>query len=159
MARFLKNTPLVPESNLAASLPSVPSSAYGDPPFTGLIRFNQATNRIEYYSSNILDGVAMGWTALAVQGTVQPYVESPGVGNGTQTQFTMNQSEYAADAIMVFVGGVYQQPTVSYTVSGAQLNFTTAPPSASSPQNTIIVIHNIFSTTAIPQNQVALALN
>ena len=49
MARYLKNPQIGKGFNLAAQLPIVPSSAYGDAPISGLIRFNQATSRIEFY--------------------------------------------------------------------------------------------------------------
>ena len=48
MARFLKNPDLANGAQ-AARLPIVPSSAYGDVPTNGLIRFNQATNRVEFF--------------------------------------------------------------------------------------------------------------
>ena len=45
MARFLKNPDLAYGAQ-AAKLPIVPSSAYGDTPTNGLIRFNQSSSRI-----------------------------------------------------------------------------------------------------------------
>ena len=53
MARFLKNPDIGTSISQAAKLPIVPSSSYGDTPTNGLIRFNQATNRIEFYYNGI----------------------------------------------------------------------------------------------------------
>ena len=68
MARFLKN-PDIANGAQAARLPIVPSSAYGDAPTNGLIRFNQATNRIEFYYNG-------AWSQIAKIGSVQIVVGS-----------------------------------------------------------------------------------
>ena len=138
MARFLKNPDLTPGAQ-AAKLPIVPSSAYGDSPTNGLIRFNQATNRIEFYYNG-------AWSQIAKIGTVQIVIDSLGPGDGTTINFTMTQQETDPTAVAVFVGGVYQQPTTHYTVSGYGISFTTAPPLGTVTPTTIVVIHNINST-------------
>jgi len=143
MARFLKNPDLAPGAQ-AAKLPIVPSSAYGDTPINGLIRFNQATNRIEFYYNG-------AWSQIAKIGSVQLVVDSSGsgslaYGDGTTINFTMSQQETDATAIAVFVGGVYQQPNTHYTVSGYGLSFFTAPPLGTITPTSIVVIHNINST-------------
>jgi hypothetical protein len=138
MARFLKNPQLAPGAS-GAVLPIVPSSAYGDAPVSGLIRFNQATNRIEFYYNN-------AWSQVAKIGSVQISVDQVGVGDGTTSTFTMSQSESDPTAIAVFVGGVYQTATTHYTVSGTQINFQAAPPLGSITPTQIVVIHNINST-------------
>jgi hypothetical protein len=141
MGRFLKNPTLAPESGaLATVLPSVPSSAYGDSPVNGLIRFNQTSNYIEYYYNG-------AWSQVAKQGTVALNIDTLGPGDGTTKNFTMTQSESDPRNVLVFVGGVYQQPTVAYTVSSYTISFTTAPPLGSMTPTTIIVIHNAFSTS------------
>ena len=45
MGRLLKN-PDIAQGALAARLPIVPDSTYGDPPTNGLIRFNQDTKTL-----------------------------------------------------------------------------------------------------------------
>ena len=52
MARFLKNPTVHDNPNFAVTLPIVPSSSFGDAPTSGLIRFNQATSRIEFFYNN-----------------------------------------------------------------------------------------------------------
>jgi hypothetical protein len=73
------------------------------------------------------------------------------VGDGTTTNFTMSQAETDPTAIVVTIGGVYQLPGTSYTVSGTTISFTSAPPAPSLPNspNRINIIHNINSTNAV----------
>jgi hypothetical protein len=138
MARFLKNPDLAYGAQ-AAKLPIVPSSSYGDTPANGLIRFNQATNRIEFYYNG-------AWSQIAKIGSVQIVVDNLGPGDGTTVNFTMTQQESDPTAVAVFVGGVYQQPSTHYTVSGYGLAFNVAPPLGTINPTSIVVIHNINST-------------
>ena len=140
MARFLKNPDLTRSGKLAARLPVVPNNSYGDAPVDGLIRFNQATSRIEFYYNN-------NWSEVAKIGTVQLLTDIIGTSNGLTTQiFTMQQAESDPTAVAVFVGGVYQQPT-SYSVSGTNITFSAPPPAPTGmSRNEIVVIHNINST-------------
>jgi hypothetical protein len=139
MARYLKNPQLAAGAQ-AALLPVVPSSAYGDTPINGLIRFNQATSKIEFYYNN-------AWAQVAHIGTVQLVVDTF-IGDGLTQAFTMTQSESDPTAIAVFIGGVYQQPTTNYSVSGYGISFTSPPPAPGVNPNQIVVIHNINSTNA-----------
>ena len=138
MGRYLKNPDLAQGSS-AARLPIIPSGSQGDSPVTGLIRFNQATSRIEFFYNN-------AWSQIAKIGSVQIVVDSLGPGDGITANFTMSQQETDPTAIAVFVGGVYQQPTTHYTVSGVGIQFTTAPPLGTITPTQIIVIHNLNST-------------
>ena len=121
-------------------MPIVPSSAFGDAPSNGLLRFNQATSRIEFYYNG-------AWSQVAKIGTVQIVTDSF-TGDGVTNTFTMSQIESDANSIAVFVGGVYQQPTTNYTVNGTTIiTFSVAPPAVTLASPTaIIVIHNINST-------------
>jgi len=140
MARFLKNPRPTDNATFAMQLPIVPSSAYGDAPTSGLLRFNQATSRIEFYYNG-------AWSQVAKIGSVQLVTDSF-TGDGATTTFTMSQAESDPTAIAVFIGGVYQIPTTHYSVNGSTIITFQAPPpqyTGSSP-TTIIVIHNINST-------------
>ena len=139
MARFFKNPDIVKNGKLAARLPIVPSSAYGDTPVDGLIRYNQNSKRIEFYYNGV-------WSQVAKIGSVQIVAETVGYGDGSNSAFTMSQSETDPTAIAVFVGGVYQTPTVHYTVSGTSINFQSPPPLGTINPTQIVVIHNINST-------------
>jgi hypothetical protein len=121
-------------------MPIVPSSAFGDAPANGLLRFNQASSRIEFYYNG-------AWSQVAKIGTVQIVTDSF-IGDGITNTFTMSQIENDANSIAVFVGGVYQQPSTNYTVNGTTtIAFSVAPPAVTiSSPTAIIVIHNINST-------------
>jgi hypothetical protein len=140
MARLLKNPLPHDNATLAMQMPIVPSSAFGDAPSNGLLRFNQATSRIEFYYNG-------AWSQVAKIGTVQIVTDSF-TGDGVTNTFTMSQIESDANSIAVFVGGVYQQPTTNYTVNGTTIiTFSVAPPAVTLASPTaIIVIHNINST-------------
>lgn len=140
MARFLKNPDLSPNST-AARLPIVPSSAYGDSATSGLIRFNESNNRIEFFYSG-------AWNQIAKVGSV-PLVVDEFTGDGSTTgPFLMTQSELNDSDILVTIGGVYQQPTTHYYVVGYQIWFTSPPPAPGINPNKIVVVHNINSTNA-----------
>ena len=138
MARLLKNPDLSPGS-LAARLP-LATSAQADAPVNGLIRFNTTNSKVEFYYNN-------AWNQIAKIGTV-PIVVDDLIGDGVTTNFTMSQSESDPTAVAVFIGGVYQQPTTNYTVSGTTIAFTSPPPAPGVNPNRITVIHNLNSTNA-----------
>ena len=139
MARFAKNPDITKGGRLAARLPIVPSSSYGDAPIDGIIRFNQGSKRIEFYYNGT-------WSQVAKIGSVQIVAETVGYGDGSNSVFTMSQSETDPTAIAVFVGGVYQTPTTHYTVSGTSITFQSPPPLGTINPTQIVVIHNINST-------------
>jgi len=140
MARFFKNPDLTKGGRLAARLPIVPNTSYGDAPTNGIIRFNQATSRIEFYYNG-------AWSSVAKIGSVQLVVDSF-AGDGTTTAFinAMSQAETDPTAIIVTIGGVYQQPTTHYSVSGQTITFVSPPPAPGVNPNQIVIIHNINST-------------
>ena len=52
-------------------------------------------------------------------------------GTGSQTVFTLNSASFGENFTFVYINGVYQQKN-TYTVSGATLTFSEAPPFTSS---------------------------
>ena len=140
MARYLKNPDITKGGRLAARLPLVPNSSYGDTPVDGLIRFNQANSKVEFYYNNT-------WNTVAKVGTVALVVDDL-TGDGIQQIFSMAQSESDPTAIAVFIGGVYQQPTTNYTVAGSSIIFQGPPPAPGINPNRITIIHNLNSTNA-----------
>lgn len=138
MARFLKNPDLA-QNSTAARLPMVPNSSYGDSPSDGIIRFNTASSRIEFFYNG-------AWNQVAKIGSVQLVVDNL-TGDGISTTYTMAQLESDPTAIAVFIGGVYQIPTTNYTVNGTTtITFTSPPPAPGVNPNQIVIIHNINST-------------
>ena len=141
MGRYLKNTQLQGGS-YAVQLPLGSSSVGPDSPVNGQIRYNQTNSRIEFYYNST-------WNQVAKIGNVQIIVDTvTGTQDGTNNIFTMSQAETDPKAVIVTIGGVYQQPTVHYTVSGTTITFTTAPPPPGINPNQIVVIHNLNSTDA-----------
>lgn len=140
MGRYVKNTE-APSGSYAIRLPVTPSAAVGpDSPVDGQIRFNQGLSRVEMFFNSV-------WNQIAKIGKVSLVVDDL-VGDGTSTNFTMSQAETDPSAIAVFIGGVYQQPTTNYTVSGTTISFTSAPPAPGVYPNKITIIHNLNSTDA-----------
>jgi hypothetical protein len=141
MGKLVKNPDIAP-GTLGVRLP-IATTSQSDSPVNGVIRFNSTTSKIEFYYNN-------AWNQVAKIGSVQLVVDDL-VGDGSQQNFTMSQSESDATAIIVTIGGVYQLPTTSYTVSGTTISFTSAPPAPSMPSspNRINIIHNINSTNAV----------
>ena len=144
MARYLKNTQLKGGS-YSVQLPLGTNTLGPDSPISGQIRFNQTTNKIEFYYNNT-------WNQVAKIGTVQVNVDQMYTADGVN-QYTMSQSYLTGQesSVLVFVGGVQQIPTVNYTFSSGEIsNQLYLQPSTSGDANQpIIVIHNLNSTKTI----------
>lgn len=106
------------------------------------MRWNQTTNKVEYYYSG-------AWQQFAKIGTVDLVIDEF-TGDNSQTTFVMSQVETDPKNLLVTISGVYQAPTNNYTVSGYNIVFTSPPPAVdtSGNPNKIIVVHNINSTNA-----------
>jgi hypothetical protein len=140
MGRYLKNTQLE-SGSYAIQLPLGSNSIGPDVPVNGQIRFNTSNNKIEMF-------FAGAWNQVAKIGTVSIVVDEF-TGDGIQTQFTMSQSESSDSAVLVSIGGVYQQPTTNYTTDGSTtITFTSPPPAPGVNPNKIVVVHNLNSTNA-----------
>jgi hypothetical protein len=140
MGRYLKNTQLEGGS-YAVQLPLGSTSVGPDVPVDGQIRFNLSNTRVElFYNSQ--------WNQVAKIGTVSIVVDEF-TGDGITTTFTMSQAESSDGAILVSIGGVYQQPTTNYTTDGSTtITFTSPPPAPGVNPNKIVVVHNLNSTNA-----------
>ena len=139
MGRYLKNTQLEGGS-YAIQLPLGSNSVGPDVPVDGHFRYNQDNSRIEFY-------VNSAWRQVAKIGNVAIAVDEF-TGDNNEVNFTMSQPETTANAVLVSIGGVYQQPTQNYTVSGATISFTSPPPAPGVNPNKIVVVHNLNSTDA-----------
>ena len=122
-------------------LPLGSNSIGPDQPVNGQIRFNTSNNRVELFFAGV-------WNQVAKIGSVNITVDEF-TGDGVQTQFTMTQIETSANAVLVSIGGVYQQPGINYTVNGTTtITFTSPPPAPGVNPNKIVVVHNLNSTDA-----------
>ena len=140
MGRYLKNTQLEGGS-YAIQLPLGSNSVGPDVPVNGQIRFNTSNNKIEMFFAGI-------WNQVAKIGSVDIVVDEF-TGDGGTTTFVMSQAESSTGAVLVSIGGVYQQPTTNYTVDGSTtITFTSPPPAPGVNPNKIVVVHNFNSTNA-----------
>jgi hypothetical protein len=140
MGRYLKNTQLEGGS-YAVQLPLGSTSVGPDVPVDGQIRFNLSNTKVELFYNG-------AWNQIAKVGTVSIVVDEF-TGDGISTTFTMSQAESSSSAILVSIGGVYQQPTTNYTNDGSTtITFTSPPPAPGVNPNKIVVVHNLNSTNA-----------
>lgn len=140
MGRYLKNTQLEGGS-YAVQLPLGSTSVGPDVPVDGQIRFNLSNTKVELFYNGV-------WNQIAKVGTVSIVVDEF-TGDGITTTFTMSQAESSSSAILVSIGGVYQQPTTNYTTDGSTtITFTSPPPAPGVNPNKIVVVHNLNSTNA-----------
>lgn len=141
MARFFKNAQ-IKSASYAVQLPLGTSSLGPDAPQNGQIRFNTTNSKVELFYNG-------QWNQVAKIGSVNIVVDEF-TGDGLQTQFTMSQAETDASAILVQIGGVYQQPTTNYTTNGTTtITFSSPPPAPGVNPNKIVVVHNLNSTNAV----------
>lgn len=101
----------------SASNPSTRTD--GTPLVTGDFYFNTVENQIRIYNGST-------WIPL----TTSTLVRDDFTGNGSTVAFTLSISASTKDSVQVFINGVYQEKD-SYSISGATLTFTSAPPSGS----------------------------
>jgi hypothetical protein len=132
MGNFLKNRQLLSGST-GVVLPTGSTAQRPDYPVFGLIRYNTDSGLIEFFDGSIFQSLA---TAGGVSYTVDSFT-----GDGSTTVFTMTESASNAEQIIVFVGSIYQEANVSYTVNGGNdITFISAPP------NTVPI--NVIHTTS-----------
>lgn len=132
MGRYAKNRELR-SASYSIRLP-VGSNAIGpDDPVDGLIRYNYIRERPEIYYKN-------KWRPLGVGGDIEYPHKDTFYGNGVQTTFTPMRFSYPAGNeiyLFVFIHNVFQNPGVSYVVSGYDIIFTSPPPDG----HPIVIIH------------------
>lgn len=130
MGRYLKNYSL---NSQALALGIVNTSTANRPAGqNGQIIYNTTTGTFQVYD-NAWTNVSTGTSAAA---TITKNTFS---GDGTTGSFTMTISVTNPQDILVFIGGVYQIPTTSYSVSGTTLTFGSPPPSPNGFDNDHIV--------------------
>lgn len=140
MGRFVKNVK-IHTGSYAISLPGGTHDVVPQYPEVGQIRYNNDLNKLEvFYGSN--------WNEISssLRGRVT-ISKDTFVGNGTNKVFTMTNSYSAGDEamVLVFVGNIYQDPGVVYTVDGTSITFTDEAPANGIK---VLVLHNFNSTHA-----------
>lgn len=118
-------------------VPSGDSADRPAAPVFGSFRFNTELGTLEFFNGTVFKSVG-------IAGEVDIVVDSF-VGDGSTLTFTMTVEATDAEQIIVFVGSIYQQPTVTYSITGISnidITFTSAPPEG----EPINIVHNLAST-------------
>ena len=137
MGRYVKNTQFRAGSH-AMQIPIGNTALSPAHPVDGQIRFNSDTTHLEVYYAGV-------WNQITRVGQVGLVFDAFS-GDGINTTFTLSQPENSETDVLVTIGGVVQQPTVDYVVTGTQITFSSAPPASGEFPNPIVVIHNLNST-------------
>jgi hypothetical protein len=141
MAHYLKNR-TISSAAYAPVIPGSTSSGGPDHPVNGQIRYNLTNGRIEYYTDSL-------WSQITREGFANVTVDQfTGNGEANGTSFNLSTRVTYSTDIMVFIGGVFQEPENSYNViNGDLLEFTSPPPAPGINPNKIFVLYNLNSTT------------
>ena len=118
MGYFVKNRQLQSGSS-GVVVPTGPASLRPDSAPFGMIRYNTDIGYVEFFNGTI-------WQNMGVGGVVS-YDVITETGDGSTEDFTLDFEYSDPTQLIVFVGSIYQEPTVSYTVSSFTLTFTSAP--------------------------------
>jgi hypothetical protein len=108
----------------------------GTPLQTGDLYFNTVVNELKVWTGTV-------WVP-AVPGTVT--VENF-TGTGAQTAFNLATAPVAENNTQIYIDGVYQQKD-TYTLSGATINFSAAPPNLSTIEVVTFSISSLGTTDA-----------
>jgi hypothetical protein len=138
LGRYLKtgnsNTSLKNSSLGGYTLPAGVTAFRPSDPTLGGIRYNTTTSNIEFYDGS-------SYINVATKGNVTITKDSF-TGDNTTVNFVLSITPTNENNIIVVVGNVFQNPGVSYTLSGATLTFSSPPPT----DHVIIVLHGFDST-------------
>jgi len=138
MGRSVKNF-AINDQALTLGIPTT-STALRPAGQNGQMIYNTTTGTLQVYDN--------GWanisTSLSAGATI---TKDERFGDGSTGAFIMSISVTNPQDILVFIGGVYQIPTTSYSVSGFTLTFGSAPPSPNGFDNdhVITVLHGFNS--------------
>lgn len=142
MSRFAKSNSFNSFKDARTGGLGIPNgtTAERDPaPKPGEIRWNTTTSQLEFFNGS-------GYSEVAARGNID-IIKDSFTGDGSTAAYVLTLTPAAEENILVFVGNVYQEPGVNYTVAGATITFTSPPPSAYN----IVVLHGFDSTgLAVP---------
>lgn len=135
MGRYVKNTEIRTGSN-AIRVPFSTSANGPSSPVDSQVRYNTGSHRLEVFANG-------AWTTVATIGRVS-IEKDEYLGNGIKSTFTLSVSYGAGEEthVLVFVGNVFQNPGVAYSIDGDQITFS-SPPDNTMP---VVVLHNFNST-------------
>jgi hypothetical protein len=119
MGYYVKNRQLQSGSS-GGVLPAGGSATRPLAPSFGLIRYNTDIASVEFFNG-------IQFVTLSQAGSIAYTVDSF-TGNGVTTTFTMSIAESQSAQIIVFIGAIYQDPTVYSVNGGFDITFSGAPP-------------------------------
>jgi len=137
MAHFLKiSSTLGGGIAQAVAIPSGNSNNRPGNPKVGDFRFNTDNFKLEYFNgTQFVTSAQVGEVTLTVDSFT---------GDGSTVLFTLSAEQSGVNQVMVFIGGVHQDPATAYTISADEITFTSAPPNGEA----INVILDLGSTNA-----------
>jgi hypothetical protein len=141
MGRFIKNFVLGPTGSYSVVIPGDVTALRPAYPVEGQFRYNSSSTppSLEAYVNGV-------WRQLSAVGNVT-ILKDTGTGDGTATVFPMpvygsSYNSGQEPQVLVFIGGVFQNPGVNYTFNGTN-NITFLSPV---PFGQIwVVLHNFAS--------------
>jgi hypothetical protein len=104
-------------------------------PSAGMFRYSTTAGGIEWYTGTAW---ATGSTAFTI------ITANTQTGNGSATTFTLPVANATTAGTIVSINGIVQQPTTSYSVTGANVTFTEAPST-----NDVIDFRVLTTTTSV----------
>jgi len=137
VGRYIKNSVTASVKGPITGGVNVPAGSAAERPadaVEGTTRFNTDTNNLEVHNGTNFDTIAR-------EGNVSITKDSF-TGDGSTTTYTLTITPPSENSILVFVGNVFQDPGTAFTLSGATLTFSSAPPNS----HVIIVLHGFSST-------------
>ena len=140
MGRLAKNPDIAPGS-LGVRLP-ISTTALSDSPQDGVIRFNETNSKIEFYYGTQWYRVAQIGAVTIVKDTFTTVDAQTTYGPMTYTYDAGQES-----SVVVFVGGVHQDPVTNYQFDGTA-NISINPSTGGTANQSIVIIHNLNSTDA-----------
>jgi hypothetical protein len=138
MGRYIKNASITTGSH-AVVMPLSTNTLGPQFPVTGQVKYNEDTNKLQVY-------VPTGWKDVATVGEVN-VVKDYFLGDGTNSTFAMAKSYLPGQEanMLVFVANVFQNPIVTYTVSGSNITFVGVPANGVP----VVILHNFNSTATV----------
>lgn len=141
MGRLVKNPHLAPNAGIAASglMPGGTDAERPDVTTDGQMRYNTSNSAMEYTTDGGSTWQQIGATGLST------ITKDSFTGDAIETDFVMSINTPLATDVLVIVGGVFQNPGVSYdiNVDGVTIEFGSAPPNLEA----IIVLHGYNEVT------------
>jgi hypothetical protein len=116
MGRFVKNFSIA-DGNTSIAIPSGPTTSQPADATAGSLRYNTTLNSFEFYN---------GTSWVQVTGAVggkHTITSDPFTLDGSTLAYTMSLEETNPQNILVFIDGIYQNPT-QYSVSGTTITLT-----------------------------------